>query len=1085
MIEWHKKLTEWAEENAPKQLPAIIKIAETKVLDAASFALAGGQGGQKLFVTANDTEAENLANVLKCYYHLTGLSEDDIQLVPPVTGLRHEWIAENESARCVALWRSLQGGDNVFITTPASLVTKNVAPEEFKEKVFRLQRGDSTCPPEKLAAKLIDIDYDNELEVHLPGEFARRGGIIDIYSPVYTEPVRLEYFGDEIESIRFFDPETQRSTKETDEVLVIPRGSAAMVPQSDNKSENGDSSFLDYLAASVPLILCFPDRITEHLERFADLETRRYWHELLEHYCEHLVSIEVSAAADVPEPENGAREWRSIVSLQCHTAAEMLTPQLPELADKTKVLQWQLLRDTLRYWAKNNYQIIACCGNQGEADRFRSLLADEPAQKDFPLIILPQPLEHGIIFPHLKLVLLSEHEIFGKRLTSRRGLKKRQWREIAEEEAPELEKNCYAVHAVHGICIYHGITDLEVQGAVQENIELEFAEGKRLFVPLEQAHLVSRYIGGTRKKPALNKLGSSSWQKQKEAAANAAYDLAAELIRIEAMRKKSQGLSFTSVEEWEHDFEAAFPYEETPDQKRAIREVLNDMEKDEPMDRLLCGDVGYGKTEVAMRAAFRAVLNGKQVAVLVPTTLLAQQHYLTFSDRMSEYPVIVDMISRFRKQSEQNEILEKAALGQIDILIGTHRLLNSDIPFADLGLLIVDEEQRFGVKHKEQLKALRTNLDILTMTATPIPRTLYFSLAGLRNLSTIMTPPAERLPIKTLLSQYDNEVIRQAVTAEIERDGQTFFVHNRVKTINQTCDNLENLIPDARFGIAHGQMPTDELEEVMLAFINKEIDVLVCTTIIESGLDIPNANTLIIDNADKFGLAELYQLRGRVGRYRQRAYAYMLIPPVQVLPQNARERLAAIRRYTHLGAGFKLALRDLEIRGAGNLLGHAQSGQIANVGFNLYCQLLRQAVAQLENQPPPSTNAIPVRIPGLYYGYSEDPDKTTAFIPSDYIPESNTRIDFYQRLNTLTDFQQLEDFAASVRDRFGAIPESFQTLIELTRLRITATNCGVSEVRITDNKKIMLKTDSGYLKNSQGHIPCVTTDSPLAMIEEI
>lgn len=1087
MTEWRENLISWLAEQSPQTLPACLDIPEDQMLDTAAFALAYGIPGKKLLITANEKKAEELANSLQLYYRLLGLDSNLVHPVPPVQGLRREWIAENETARCAALWRCLQADDSVFITTPASLITKNILPSQFCRKTFRLECGTNAYPPEELARKLAELDYDNEIEVNLPGEFARRGGILDVYSPLYDEPCRIEYFGDEIESIRFFDSESQRSTKHTDSVLLIPRGTAVLDTDFNDSATVGEGDFLDYLPADTPVVLGNIDDINEHLKNFAPADCQKEWEKILERCHQRLINISPAVSArNLSEPAAPFRDWKEKRSLQCYSAAEFLSPDSPELKEETRTLQWHLLRETLDYWADNGCRIVACCGNEGEADRFNSLLSTDTATRDIPVTILPEPLEHGVIFPPLKLVLLSEHEIFGKRLTSKRRSRKRRWREVAEERGTELEPNCYAVHAVHGICIYHGITSIEIQGVVQENIELEFAESKKLFVPLEQAHLVSRYIGGTKKKPSLNKLGNSNWQNKKEAAAEAAYDLAAELIRIEALRKQSAGVSFASAGEWEHDFQAAFPYEETPDQRQAIQEVLDDMEKEEPMDRLLCGDVGYGKTEVAMRAAFRAVFNGKQVAVLVPTTLLAQQHYLTFRDRMSEYPIIIDMLSRFRSKAEQDEILEKTALGQIDVLIGTHRLLNSDIPFSDLGLLIIDEEQRFGVKHKEKLKALRANLDILTMTATPIPRTLYFSLAGLRNLSTIMTPPADRLPIKTVLSKYDDNIIRQAVMTEIERDGQTFFVHNRVKTVNQRCGNLQRLIPEARFGVAHGQMPTDELEEVMLSFIRREIDVLVCTTIIESGLDIPNANTLIVDQADKFGLAELYQLRGRVGRYRQRAYAYLLIPPMQVLPQNARERLAAIRRYTHLGAGFKLALRDLEIRGAGNLLGHAQSGQIASVGFNLYCQLLRQAVAKLENQPLPLTNSIPVSIPGLWFGYSDDPEKTTAFIPSEYVRESSTRIELYQQLNNLTDVNQLSEFEESVRDRFGTLPESFKTLLNITELRIMAAWRGISEIRVNDNRKLLLKTEKGgYLKNVNAAIPELDSTHPPAMIEEI
>ncbi|MBR4371573.1 MAG: DEAD/DEAH box helicase, partial [Victivallales bacterium] len=493
-----------------------------------------------------------------------------------------------------------------------------------------------------------------------------------------------------------------------------------------------------------------------------------------------------------------------------------------------------------------------------------------------------------------------------------------------------------------------------------EVIELEFDEEKRLYVPLEQVNLVSRYMGSGKTTPSLSKLGGVAWRKTKDAAGAAAWDLAADMLRIEAMRQKASGQSFKPQVEWERAFVGSFPYTETPDQTTAIESVLADMEADKPMDRLLCGDVGYGKTEVAMRAAFRAVLNGKQVAVLVPTTVLCQQHYQSFMERMSGFPITIETLSRFRTHAEQSDVLERTARGEVDIVIGTHRLLSNDVQFASLGLLIIDEEQRFGVADKQRLKQMRANLDILTMTATPIPRTLYFSISGIRNLSTIMTAPSDRLPVTTIVAQFDMELIRQAIVREMERGGQVFFLYNRVQTIYQMEEMIKKLVPTARTVVAHGQMSSGKLEDVMTKFVKGDYDVLVCTTIIESGVDIPNANTIIIDRADRFGLSELYQLRGRVGRNDRQAFAYMLMPPMGALATNARDRLEAIRRYTHLGAGFKLALRDLEIRGAGNILGTEQSGHIAAVGFDLYCQLLKEAVSRLSDHK--SSLPMPVEI---------------------------------------------------------------------------------------------------------------------------
>ena len=1079
---WRDNLLKWAATQSPPGTPSRIVVPDCEGLDLAALSATVSDSGKNLIVVSNETEAERLLSGLQYYYSLLNFSTVNLQLLPAVVGLRHEWFAENETARCAALHRAIVPGSAIFIATPASILNGNAAPDKFRQQSFELTAGQQDLSPEKLAEALIELDYDNETEVHMPGEFARRGGILDVFSPIHESPLRIEYFGDDIDSMRLFDPETQRSIDdEVESYQIVPRGKAVF---SENQApdKQPDHSFFEYLPEESNIVICSPGNVEKHLRDFADDNFIQVWNEALKEVENRLLFIdnEEKPASTDSVHKRPAEEKR----LECYGVADIITPQTPELNESGKTLQWQLVKDSLSYWHNRNYTIAACCGNEGEADRFRELLSSDKKTADIPLEIIPKPLNNGIVIPELKLVLLSEHEIFGKHLTAKTGKKKHRWHELTESTEHELEEGCYAVHATHGICIYHGIVQVEIQAVIQENIKLEFADDKHLYVPLDQAHLVSRYIGGTKNLPQLSKLDSSSWKKKKNTAAQSAQDLAAELLRMEAVRKKSEGESFPSIKEWEHDFQAAFPYEETEDQKRAIQEVLSDMEKNEPMDRLLCGDVGYGKTEVAMRAAFRAVLNNKQVAVLVPTTLLAQQHFLTFRERMAEYPIIIDMISRFRKKSEQNSILERTALGQVDILIGTHRLLSEDIPFNDLGLLVIDEEQRFGVKHKEKIKQLRTSVDVLTMTATPIPRTLYFSLSGLRNLSTIMTPPAERLPVKTHLAQYDEPLIKEAITRELERNGQAFFVHNRVQTIEKFCENLKQIVPEANFSVAHGRMHTDTLEEVMMSFINRETDVLVCTTIIESGLDIPNANTLIVDRADKFGLAELYQLRGRVGRYRQRAYAYMLIPPLSTLPQNAQERLAAIRRHTHLGAGFKLALRDLEIRGAGNILGHAQSGQIASVGFNLYCQLLREAVANLENRTIPEANVIPVRIPGLEFGYTSRSEKTSAFIPEDYVPEEKSRIQLYQQLNSLQEKSGVEKFEAEIRDRFGPLPQPVKNLLEVTRLRVAAQQHNVNDIRVS-NKTILLKTDSGYLRNKFGHLPKTETENTVDKIRDI
>ncbi len=617
-----------------------------------------------------------------------------------------------------------------------------------------------------------------------------------------------------------------------------------------------------------------------------------------------------------------------------------------------------------------------------------------------------------------------------------------------------------------------------------EAIELEFADEDKLYVPLEQAYLVSKYIGGTKNLPSLSKLGGSAWAKSRKHAEEAAWDLAAELIRLEAMRAAVKGQRFQPAADWERSFYGSFPFDLTEDQRDAVEACLKDMADSKPMDRLLCGDVGYGKTEVAVRAAFRAVMNNRQVAVLVPTTVLAQQHYQTFRERMAAYPVRIEMLSRFRTTAQQAEVVRALADGEVDIVIGTHRLLSNDVRFASLGLLVIDEEQRFGVRAKQRLKAMRATVDILTMTATPIPRTLYLSLAGIRNLSTIMTAPSNRLPVSTVVAPYDRELIKEAISREVARGGQVFFLHNRVQTLEDRLKKLQEMLPSVRFQAAHGQMPPATLERLMTDFVAHKFDVLVCTTIIESGIDIPNANTIIIDRADRFGLSELYQLRGRVGRYFRQAYAYLLLPPMGMLPANARERLAAIRRFSHLGAGFRLAMKDLEIRGAGNILGQEQSGHIAAVGFDLYCQLLKTAVAKLKKDTAALPREVQVELEMVVPSLVPIDNKVQATIPPAYIQEERTRIAVYKRLQALVTPQEVDDYREELKDRFGPLPAAVEGLLKCHRIRARARQRGFLRMAARDGR-LVIETPNGLLRQN-GRIPTYdTTRSASRQLDEI
>jgi transcription-repair coupling factor (superfamily II helicase) len=670
----------------------------------------------------------------------------------------------------------------------------------------------------------------------------------------------------------------------------------------------------------------------------------------------------------------------------------------------------------------------------------------------------------------------------------------------------QLEEGDYVVHLQHGLGRYVGLRNLagsSTASGPQECLVIEYApreEGQpapRLYVPMTEAHLVSKYVGAGKGRPPLNTLGGARWGKAKAEAAQAVRDLAAELLGLQAARATQSGLAFPEDVPWQREFEGAFLYEETPDQWRAIRETKADMEAPRPMDRLICGDVGFGKTEVAIRAAFKAVMAGRQVVILVPTTVLAQQHYNTFRERMADYPVRIDLLSRFRTRRQQEATLAALAAGAVDIVIGTHRLLQADVTFKDLGLVVVDEEQRFGVTHKERLKQMRHLVDVLTLTATPIPRTLYLALTGARDMSTIETPPQDRLPVETIVAAYDERLIRDAIQRELDRGGQVFYLHNRVFDIAAVAAKLAALVPAARIAVGHGQMKAEELEEVMTRFVNGEADVLLSTTIIESGIDIPNANTILIDRADRFGLSDLYQLRGRVGRYKHQAYAYLLIPRHAGLLTDARKRITAIKQFSTPGSGYKIAMRDLEIRGAGNLLGAAQSGHITAVGFALYCQLLEHSIQALKGETRPGPPAVTLRLDFLEIGVAGPPDPATrgrggggeaalraqaAFLPG-YVPETRHRVELYRRLAQLPGKAALDRLESEVRDRFGPPDTAAQLLFQATQLRLVAAERGIHTIE-TQEGKVMLRRGEDYVM-AGGRFPRLTKREPKARLTEI
>jgi transcription-repair coupling factor (superfamily II helicase) len=903
---------------------------------------------------------------------------------------------------------------------------------ELSSRRRRLRSGDRV-DLEELGRWLIEHGFQRMEAVELPGEFSRRGGILDVFSPDADAPYRIELFGDEIESIRQFSPQTQRSLGD------IP---AAELTASAPKPENGDplpsprGHLCDYLPADAWTILVEPEELHEqgkhYLDRTADVRGLFSVEGALGQLL-RFPSVHVSA---LPSPS---------VEATCHLKVESIERFS---GDVTK------LRDELDGASVGDVVMIAC-HNEAERKRLGEVLSSGQLAQSERLRLVVGRVRAGFRLVDACIAVVGDHELF-HREEARTVLPRRQLEARAIDSFLDLHEGDLVVHVSHGIARYRGMQVVDKNGQTEEHLILEFREGTRVYVPASKIELVQKYVGGAHTDPELSKLGGVGWQRKKDKVAAAVLDLASDMVDLQALREAQPGMAFPPDSEWQAEFEAAFPYEETPDQLTSLVEIKRDMQRARPMDRLICGDVGYGKTELAIRAAFKAIDNGKQVAVLVPTTVLAEQHYRTFSERLAEYPFVVESISRFRSAAEQKRILQRLSQGGVDIIIGTHRLVSADVQFKDLGLVIIDEEQRFGVEHKERLKRLRQTVDVLTMTATPIPRTLHLSLLGIRDISNLETPPRDRLAIETRIARFDPQLIRHAMLRELNREGQIYFVHNRVQNIHEIADRMQQIVPEARIAIGHGQMNEHELESAMVRFVHREVDVLVATTIIESGLDIPNANTIFINQADNYGLADLHQLRGRVGRYKHRAYAYLLLDGEKSVTPNAARRLKAIEEFTELGAGFKIAMRDLEIRGAGNILGTQQSGHIAAVGYELYCQLLENAVRRLKNQPLRTHLEVTVELPWH------------AFLPRDYVPGQKLRIEVYRRLGRVRRLDRLEDFKGELRDRFGPLPETAEWLLRLGELRLLAARWQIATVHL-DGKGVK----DGVLDTSLGPVDVV------------
>jgi len=878
---------------------------------------------------------------------------------------------------------------------------------------------------EDLLTWLASCHFHHTSAIELPGEFSRRGGILDVFAPDWQQPVRIEFFDDEVESIRQFDVRSQRSLQSLDSVEVT-----VLEP---TPADGGH--FSDYLPSGTAFLLLEPEKSEEEAKRYLTrLERPQDFHSF-QQVMRQVAHFSVATASAIARGSFGVTCGLHIESVERFSGEiDRVRSELDRVGEGQKV--------------------FVVCQTEAEVERLAEILRTTKTAAAGRLRFPLGSLRQGFHLTREQAVVITSGELF-HRGELRRMPRRRLGRAI--DSFMELQEGDLVVHLSHGIGRYRGLELLDIDGRVEEHVKIEFHGGTKIYVPAPKIGLVQKYVGGAKTRPSLARIGGKTWVRQKRAAEAAVVDLAAEMLEMQAERRARPGIAFAVESDWQREFDASFPYCETPDQLAAMESITGDMETARPMDRLLCGDVGFGKTEVAMRAAFKAVDNGYQVALLAPTTVLVEQHYHTFRDRMAEFPFDIARLSRFCSAKEQREIVKRLAGGQIDIVIGTHRLASSDVRFFNLGLVIIDEEQRFGVEIKERLKSFRSTVDVMTLTATPIPRTLHMSLVGVRDISNLETPPEDRLATETRVTRFDRDLIRHAVLRELNRGGQIYFVHNRVGDIRVVEQILRQIVPEARIRVGHGQMRESELETVMVDFIAGRFDLLLATTIVESGLDIPNANTIFINEADRYGLADMHQLRGRVGRYKHRAYCYLLLDPHKAITPNAARRLRAIEEFSEMGAGFAIAMRDLEIRGAGNLLGTQQSGHIAVVGYELYCQLLENAVRNLKQMPPQRSIDVDVDFPG------------SSYFPTDYVLDMRLKIDLYRRLARIVDVDQLDGLREELIDRFGPLPDPVRRMLSLEELRIDASIWHIAEVYLEDRFIVFRYTNRPRMEQLAKH----------------
>jgi transcription-repair coupling factor (superfamily II helicase) len=1083
--------------------------------------LAARLGQPLLIVTYSNEQAEQLYDDIVSF--TDSAPDQHVSFLPSLEILLYEDFSPDFDIirdRLNSLRRLLRGEAVTVVATAAAVLHQTVPPGVLARAHLSLRKG-QPLDLGRLATHLVSLGYVREEMVEHPGQFSIRGDIIDIYPSTALGPLRLELFGDDIERLAALDIETQRSGAALLEFdlmpaqeLVLPGAhdpgavlcgfadrervmraalaeQAAILDQQGRPEaarrlrrklehdlermsqgvyfqgieyylpfmHDGTYTALDYLAAGGAVILDEPALIAEHYQRFEQEIADAYRTRVQEGSL-----LPLSDALYLPLEEGRRRlQERATLSFQAlEPGAEGFAPGPPEstvAAESPPPPRFGERGDdlarALRGWQEDK-QLVIISTMQGA--RLVELLeqagvggvvrGDDGGAGRGQILITSRKLSAGFTLPEARLVCLTDQELFGWQKI-RRSLRRRHTEGAPLSSVTELAPGDYVVHINHGVGVFEGLVRRQVDAAEREYMAVRYAAEDRLYVPIDQLDRVQKYIGDEDAAPPVHRLGGSEWERARRRAAKSARELAQELVALYAVRQSHPGHAFSPDTPWQQEMEAGFPYEETADQLQAIADVKADMEQPPPMDRLVCGDVGYGKTEVAIRACFKAVMEARQAAVLVPTTVLAQQHFATFSERLKPYPLRVEMLSRFRSRAQQAQVAQGLADGTVDIVIGTHRLLSRDVKFKALGLVVVDEEHRFGVRHKERLKQLRTTVDVLTLTATPIPRTLHMALSGLRDMSVINQPPEGRLPIRTRALQRDDEVIREALLRELDRGGQVYFVHNRVESIAHVAEHVRQLVPHARIAIGHGQLREGELEQVMLDFYAGDYDVLVCTTIIESGLDLPNVNTMVVDRADLLGLAQLYQLRGRVGRSDRQAYAYLTWTPHKRLTDRAHKRIAAIKEFSHLGSGFRIALRDLEIRGAGNLLGPEQHGFMVTVGFELYTQMLAQAVQEVKGETAAPERQVSLDLP------------VDAYLPEQYVPSLNQRIDFYRRMAAVRRPAQMAELRAELLDRFGApLPEPTENLFELIQLKLDCLAAGVASV-ISERLQLTLRFADG------------------------